>query len=809
MDAIVSAQALSSAALDKISSAHAVDLRSIFDHYADHIKILSLDCFSTLIWRKTASPRDVFYDMCQRPAFKEANITAVQRVTAEAIARQAKLVKQGIFEVSLEEIYQIGFPALSKAQQEKLIEEEVAAEIDACYGFPAMIALIRKARASGKKIIIVSNTYFTENQLRNVLTQTLPADVISAIDLIFCSCDYGKSKNNGLFADILLKLGEPANSILHIGDNRAADFDAPKKVSIHALHFLQHDKKTLDLLRMQHSALTLTDSMIRSTRSLSSPFRGVLANACLPNDKAEIIAGYMSMGPVMYAFARFICDDVEQLKRDGKRPKVLFLMRDGYLPARACEAIMGEPIGKDIRISRFTAVAASFRSAEDIDQYLAEMISTVPLPYICNQLFLPEDIKKSLIQKLSGLQNHTQEFIKFIQQEETLQYILSQSAAFRARLIRYLKNQVDIEAGETLVFVDIGYMGTAQKVLTDILKSEFGVDDVIGRYLLSLNMADWQSTRRGLIDPSWCDDRTVTMLAYNFSLIEELCCGEGGSVIDYDNEGNAICSQSSIHEEQRNKIKLIQNECVQFVRDAKQFFQDANTTISLQSLRDAALAELGRRIYMPTAIETEYLHEFKHDQNSGTSAIYRLFNTDSELTHLRRKGLLFKNQHPYGLRSASFELSLALMAQRRFGFDISLEDRSLRREWLKIVIMQHQKPTEHLLNATPTFDGYFSLCLPLSAGQQQVGILFGLNYQMFQIESAELIKSDAYSMDFEAQHTRDMLPKLLFNQIEHVGGKVFKTISKMSTIIMTLTPEVGDNSAYVYRLVFRPLVMQE
>ncbi|RWM26996.1 hypothetical protein, partial [Mesorhizobium sp.] len=36
------------------------DIPTILDDFGDSVKVLSLDCFDTLLWRKTATPRDVF-----------------------------------------------------------------------------------------------------------------------------------------------------------------------------------------------------------------------------------------------------------------------------------------------------------------------------------------------------------------------------------------------------------------------------------------------------------------------------------------------------------------------------------------------------------------------------------------------------------------------------------------------------------------------------------------------------------------------------------------------------------------------------
>lgn len=267
------------------------DLLTAFQNYANKISVLSLDCFDTLLWRKTAAPTDVFYDLQQRPAFLEHHVTASLRIQSETIARRLNYIKKGTLEVYLEDIYQAGCPSLSSIEHNRLIEEELAAERDACYAFLPVVDLMRAAVNRGIKIIIVSNTYLNKKQLTWLLTNILPADVMHSIDEIFCSCEFGKSKSGGLFADVLQALAIAPNTILHIGDNQHADYEAPRVHKINALHLNQFHPHISELLRLQITAATIADPLFRQARALSSPFRGVLAQGQIDTNKPETISG--------------------------------------------------------------------------------------------------------------------------------------------------------------------------------------------------------------------------------------------------------------------------------------------------------------------------------------------------------------------------------------------------------------------------------------------------------------------------------------------------------------------------------------
>ena len=787
------------------SQINASELLTAFNHYKDKIKVLSLDCFDTVLWRKTAQPTDVFYDLQQRPHFLSHEISAALRMSAEAIARFRNYIQHGKFEATLDEIYRAACPTLNEDQIHALVDEEIAAEISACYGFSPIIEIIRAAHVNNIKVIIVSNTYLKQKQLHQLLTSALPKDVMAAINEIFCSCEYGRSKNGGLFEDVLLKLAIPAQSILHIGDNAAADLHAPSAFNINALHLLQFNTKTKEILRLQTIAATLGDPQVRQSRSLASPFRGVYSTAKIDYNKPESVVGYMSMGPIMYAFAHFICEEVKKMEQAGKNVKVLFLLRDGYLPARACEAYMGKTMGKEVRISRFTATAAAFRTKKDVDNYLMESITSLHFRYICHQLLLPENIAAQITESAEKAADSKREFVLLIQQEPILKIIFANSAEYRARLKEYLKNETGLQSGDTLCFVDIGYTGTSQRILTPVLKDEMGVD-VTGLYLISLDTPEWRSARRGLLDPSWCDNRTLTnMICSSVALIEEICTGGGDTVVNYDQHGKPMFSKSNNSSSQLVKTRCIQEECVRFVREAKQFFQSSAVTVDHTEMREAALAELIRRIYLPTAAEVEYLQEFQHDLDKGTKVTFQIYDVEKNLNELHRQELPYITFHPYSLKTTSLNHIVTLMAQRRYGFDVALEDTSLRREWLTVLSVNEQKTQKEMLCAVPTHDGYYSLWIPVTHKKTQVAIMLGIQYVAVQIESAELIKSHSILRATEKENCRDIWSLLLFNQLNNRYGKFFECSSNASSVLISPNIQMLDHDEYLIRFVFRPI----
>lgn len=801
--------------LSQAQQVSADKLSAILDDYLPTIKILSLDCFDTLLWRHTATPADVFYDLQHSPHFKSLGFTARLRKEAEQKARHKKRLQGNFIEVSLKDIYSASNHALTDEQCDNLADDEMSAEIAVCHAFYPVVELIKKAHHHGMKIIIVSDTYFNEKQLRHLLRSKLPNNIFPLISNIFCSSDYGQSKSSGLFDHVLKSMNAAPQTMLHIGDNQIADFNAPKAYHINTVRLLHHHNHINEVLRMSAISASFIDPGIRNTRSLISPFRSLLAEDMHMQGNAENTIGYASVGPIMYAFGKYICREVERLQQSGKRIKILFLMRDAYLPSLACHQIMGKEIGCNVRISRFAALAASFRTTHDIDEYLATRIQVRKFAEICKQLLIPEKLAQYIIAKTDNASDPVSVFNHEIHQENVQRIIFAESAAYRARLYQHLKKTCAIENGDTLMFVDLGYTGTAQIKLQPVFKEEFSVD-IIGRYLLSMPSTQALSARQGLLDSSYYDDNALVMLVTYIALLEQICTSKDKSVVDYDNSGNVIESDSTISESQYKKLDALQAQCIRFVRNAEKYMNHNNMNLEDQILRDMAAINLCRLLFLPTQSEIDYLQSFQFDFNMGSDKVISVLNIEQGLTGLRRRGWLhcsketaqqMRTNYPAEWRAANIELALTLMSQHRFGLEFARNDLSLRRESLNVLIMQNQHVSPLTMEALPTHDGYYSVLIPVVNSHCQIGICLGEKYHWVEVDSAELIQMNKLYTSHEVEHTQDAGSFMNAHELVHKQGGLYECMSQQAMLIFNPANK-AELAHHILRIVFRPVVYQ-
>jgi FMN phosphatase YigB (HAD superfamily) len=767
------------------------DIPHILDAYGDSIKVLSLDCFDTLLWRKTATPRDVFALLADHPAAGSLGITTYQRVSAAQRAYRAKFLETGSRQIHIDDIYR-SFSSLSGEAQAQLVEAEIQTEMDVLFAFPPYVDLIRQAHARGIRVIIVSDIYLREADLRRLLAENLPADAMQAISKIYCSFDYGTGKSDALFPIVIEDCGVEPSQILHIGDHEISDAEAPRKLGVNALHFLQFEPEVANFLRLQHAASSLAVlgqiAPAPVTQPRYSPFRPVFSAAQLQPYAPQTMIGYMSFGPVMYAYARFLMDEVEALEKQGKRVKVFFLLRDAYLLSQACEAYAGKPVGKLVRIRKFIAVAASFRTRADVDHYISGI---KPEHYdarvIAEQLLLPPELIQVLILMANQSDDPQGAFQRELHDDGVLELIFRNSAAYRERLKRYMLKEMQIEEGDTVVLADTGYAGVTQDHLTRVFQDELNIE-ILGRYVLGSHEADRPAASKSLITTSWCDH----------SLFEQSCTFKEGAAIDYDMDGEPVFEEARLSDAQYAKVADIQAECLRFIRDAKAFFAKAGVTHDDAVFQRAAHAALFRHVYLPLEAELDYFKDFQHDKDMGPDRKKTIYDLTNTLKAVRGQPSPYRLD-AYETRGLGLDFTFSALMQRALQLDLAPEDMNTRVSPLTIGVETTQGAQVFSLEARYRHDGYFSVTLPYARGVS-MKMLLGEHYEWLQIDQVGLLDSAGSVLG-------DVSGLLEMQDIDR-EGEIYRCRSRAAAATIPPVNPPQDSLPQAYHVVFRPLVLR-
>lgn len=783
-----------------------LELPTLLHTIAD-VKILSLDCFDTLLWRKVQKPTDVFFELQHRPAFRRVGLDAGQRIRAERLARRLAFIQSGNWETTLAAIFKIAVPDADGNTIAALEEEELQAECDACFPLPEAVALLRSAKAEGVPVVIVSDTYLREAQLRHLLASCLPADAYEAITRVVVSCEHGTSKGQALFESLLRKGILPREETLHVGDNPKADLLAPLQSGIRARVLHRFPQARAERMHDRANAWRLVDPGADGDHGMPSPWHSTLARLEYDTSDPARELGLTSLGPMMHGFASWILAQRSKAIDSGRKLKIAFLMRDGYLPWRACNAIAGEEIGKCIYISRFSAFAAGFRTIEDIDRYLAMNAKVRNLDIILKQLGIRGALANEILRKVERAGGSREIFISQLRSPAIVERITRWSAGFRERMRRHLEAELDLRPGETLAFVDLGYFGNIQRALAPVMREEWGVE-LLGWYFLCYPQASAEAgeSRLALIDHARHGEQTLRALLPFMATLETLCTAATGSIRDYEEDGTPILEQQLIHSRQEQSVACIQDQALEFVRMAVAPGQPA----SPEQLRDATLAELVRLFYLPSRHELEIFASFSMDENLGSDVSVKISEPEQAIADMRKDGIFFatrmrprlRRNLAHELRYCGTELSLATLAVYRNELSMRASDWSMREESIPLLYLNGQESTRQQVIAQCTYDGFFRARIPIGNGGTHVGLLLGERHQWLQVFEASILPLELLSSD---QPGMDASQRFIFDQVKDHGNGIFECLGE-NGFVMLPAGSIPLQGNLVLELVYRPIL---
>jgi FMN phosphatase YigB (HAD superfamily) len=779
------------------SSIAAHDVSTLLDRAGQGVQILSLDCFDTLIWRNTHAPSDVF---CSLDGFSQR-----QRMNAESEARQRARAK-GRDEVDFPEIYGCLQPGAEPAALASLIQAELDAEASHCFAFKPTVELIRKAKAAGLTVIVVSDTYLNKEQLRALIAGAAGQDVADLIDEVFCSSHYGTPKAGNLFKHVLRALKVQPQSILHLGDNKQADYAAPLALGVRAVHLSQFDEDTEQRLRLEAATSALLHSRGLHDVPVLQPHRAQLAvgRARLADPASAL--GYGVLGPVFHAFAHWLRREARELAaaRQG-RVKMLFLMRDGHLPKRAYDAIAGadDPESVEIEISRYTAGAASLTTEEAAVRHMEIWLGHAPEIIVKQCLFTPDEADEIL--KRTQAKTYPLRLAEEIRKPRVLAKIVARSRAFEQRLVDYVRREAQVQPGDTVMLVDLGYNGTVQNRIEATLQRELGVH-VAGRYLLLDEDLPAGLDKRGLIDARHYDSAALSSLGENISAVEQLATSARGSVVDYDASG-PVRNETGMKGRQSAVREAVQAACLRYIAEAGSAVVRPSGPADAEAERQAAAAILARLLFLPMPVELEALKSFEHDVNWGSDDALKLFDPEVAAEGLKHWGMFYikgakRMFLAAELRGQGMPTSLSLLTQSRFGLNLRYQDFCDRSLTVPILIARGNEVAEQTIEAHPTHEGYFLAGVPIGDCRLGVAVLFGQLGEWVQIESVGFLPLGEF---FGKKQDGDfsLTPAVTsFEGMTAMTGGLMQCQDR-GAFMMTPPPSRADDTPMVLAVVFR------
>lgn len=496
----------------------------------DAYEAVSFDLFDTLLMRRTLEPLDIFDLVEWRLKAKGIEIKEFKKKRRTAELESGGKDIYCIYEILAQRL------KWDQAMIALVMDEEIQCEREYLLPRTVMVELLQYAVSQGKIVSIITDMYLTGPILADILN----AMGISGYSKLYISCEYGKGKGNGLFAEYLKDLKE--KRCLHIGDNRQADILAAEENGIDTYEI----KSAYDMFKI-------------------SGFRKLLAyidNKCdrlfLGNMAAELFndpfALYLTFGSVRIKTLKSVIrifvlpviiqymQELYRLIKAGTYQGILFGARDGYLLKKIYDAgLVGNVDDKPKSIYFYTArklaVKAAVYQREDIKEFLNYLGPKADGQKVLNQMFYLEGNETDMEQYLT----------------DNLQRVLKQAALTRKNYFRYMERN-GIDCHGKYLFCDLVSAGTVQNALDKLFSAK-----LTGIYLYR---GTGRVKRDILVDSvysmqEWRHDQ------YHTNFLEKILTSPEPTVIDMTEEGTPVFAKESRDVDEIKFLKQMQNLILQ------------------------------------------------------------------------------------------------------------------------------------------------------------------------------------------------------------------------------------------------------
>lgn len=415
-------------------------------------QFISFDVFDTLLIRKTLYPQDIFCLTEQKALLAGYNVKGFVSARVRAEVNQAFCT-----------IYQIydwlqDFFGWDRDITKKILAIEIDTEREMLIPRNEVVDLFNFAKKEGKRIVLTSDMYFP----KRILCSFLAENGICGFEKILVSCEEKKSKQSGLFEELINICGK-SESIVHIGDSPIADGEACKALGIG--YVLLPSTFEMAINRGWGKSIQMASSLMERCLLgliISKIFRNPFQNPNLENEPGEnrlLRFGLCVISPLVVGHMTWLIHKLQKEVFTG----VLFFARDSWLSYNVYKVLQ-----KDLNLpepiyyyaNRKAASLCCLDMPNEIDR-LAEQGKMKGLTVF--------DVLKSIFQVPE------QDLLPHMEGESDTDYIEKhmpqiRKNTFKARkgYIRY-SEKCGMLPGQSYAVVDFFTVGTVQKYLSRVL----------------------------------------------------------------------------------------------------------------------------------------------------------------------------------------------------------------------------------------------------------------------------------------------------------------------------------------------------
>jgi FMN phosphatase YigB (HAD superfamily) len=542
------------------------------------------------------------FDFLEEQVAKEFGLKGFRQIRKESenIARARKHFQD---DVKISEIYSIFAEQakISTSTANKMLELEVSTETAILAPRESVIKLAKEVKDSGKRVILVSDTYLERKYIEEILL----AKGINFYDDLYISCEIGKRKDRGNLWEYVPECeGVANNRLLHVGDNEQSDIHA---LVIRGFMHPVHVMKPSVLFRQSELGEVLWEALKPYKSWRENLLYGMIANLyCSDPSPKELFEskkplsdpfafGYTVFGPIVFNFVSWLIkvsakDHVKQLK---------FIAREGFLLSQAFESVVTHPTIKNSGVilprgayflcSRRAAIFAALRTEKDIPRLLERYFQGTLRAFFHERLNV-SDIATiecrlgadALEQVVYLPKDHNQIFTSIV---KVFDVLTRQAEEEREALLQYCIEQ-GINGSEKVGLVDVGYSGSIQKALGSLLGHPLA-----GYYFVTDKMASELSSSGSICRAYFGDfvdplEGALPIQRYSL-LMEAVLTAPEGQLVCFRRSPTGVVpvfKEPGISQKEFPTIRRVHEGTLKFVKDMLDLF--GSTALDIEFPKD-------------------------------------------------------------------------------------------------------------------------------------------------------------------------------------------------------------------------------
>jgi predicted HAD superfamily hydrolase len=621
--------------------------------YCDAYDIISFDFFDTLVHRVISPPdtlkvktaeyaclklRELGYHLNAEQFNKIRNST--EKNLRDKSYQAGKDRETDIFAIIEQTLSQILSKKLSHLTRE-IVAYEVKNELNHLYLNKQVEITMAQLKKKGKKIIVCSDMYLSEEHLKEIAEHF---GIASYIDRFYVSSTEKISKGSGrLYQFILADLTIDAKKLLHVGDNLFSDVISAGKLGIKSLYY--HNKVVLKQYKKLNRWL---DSKKNQQKSADiSLVKHYIAKKSYPLDDYQEISHFIS--PVLSIFAYQSLIDMHAL---GVK-KIFFLAREGLLLQKIFTEILNtvllfQALNKPfifqvVYVSRLTSACAIYNN-KNLHVLIENCLYATGYLSILNFIYTfglsLKDLSNEAIELIEPYLNSIDRktFIHLFNTTifgTEIDRLLKKNIS---NLKRYLSEQGVLTKGK-IGLVDLGWGGTIQRNISHLLP-DYPETELFGYYFgtnsLIINK-NTSSHERSTFFPgyilSYQSDYQTGKLNGAIPFLESVCGYDKiGSTIAYKKNQKGLITpllkNRKSNQEKNHFNCLFQAHILKHLLvDTKAFSRLFNIAgLPLDPLKHYTTKRFLKFIYNPKMLDLKKLHRYQFDYNWSSQSANPLIN---------------------------------------------------------------------------------------------------------------------------------------------------------------------------------------